>query len=823
MSALGLERTGRSTLHLALAGLLATVCAATTLRPLLSDLAWAPPTALAVVAVVLTGVAVRQLGGPWPVAAAAQAVVLLVVLTVRFAGDQALLGVVPTAGSIRALGAGLQQGVQLIGESAAPAPTAPGMVLMVALGVGVIALVVDLVAAGSGRPAAAGLALLAIYCVPATVLPFGVSWVYFVIAAAGYLVLVGADSLDRIHGWGQVLGEEEEPRWTGTAPLQGGRRVAAVSLVAAVLVPLVTPGIGERWLNSDDDPGQGRGNGRISVINPILSLRQNLTTRNDVVVITYTTTMETPEPIRIASDDAFDGETWAPSVGPISRSQRVQEGLPDPPGLGPDVATTELETSLRVGELSQTYLPLPYPTTRVEIDGDWLYEQASLNVVGDGQRTDNTSYTATHLQVSPTAEQLNQAGPASAEFRDTFTALPGDLPQEIGDRATEVAGQGSDYQKALNLQDFLRESGGFTYDENAPGSDGNDSGTDAVLDFLQDKRGYCVHFASTMAVMARTLDIPSRVAVGFLPGDKVGEEYQVSLRDAHAWPELFFEGIGWTRFEPTPANRVPDLPGYTQPEVPEEQEAAAPSATASAAPSAEASQQAQPAETEATDESSESGSTSWWQRIPWELFAALGVLLLVAAVPLTASLAARRIRWARVHSGTQAAEAAWDELRERLDDLGVRWARSWTPRALAHRLGVDHDLAESDRAALTRLSGDLEGSRYAPPGQDPGRDPETVRSDVDAVVRAVAAGRDPGVQRRARWFPRSGLTALGRVVTGQAGGRRDEESLEPQHEVDAVPSAVPELTGRDLPEGTQNGGGAATGPRTRARERAGRR
>ena len=77
---------------------------------------------------------------------------------------------------------------------------------------------------------------------------------------------------------------------------------------------------------------------------------------------------------------------------------------------------------------------------------------------------------------------------------------------------------------------------------------------DAVWDFLQSTRGYCVQFATSMAIMARTLDIPARVAVGFLPGesDRNGS-YVVTGQRSHAWPELYFEGYGWVRFEPTPA------------------------------------------------------------------------------------------------------------------------------------------------------------------------------------------------------------------------------------------------------------------------------
>ena len=78
--------------------------------------------------------------------------------------------------------------------------------------------------------------------------------------------------------------------------------------------------------------------------------------------------------------------------------------------------------------------------------------------------------------------------------------------------------------------------------------------------------GYCEQFAASMAIMARIIGIPARVAVGFLEGDASGpNEYEFSAHDLHAWPELFFPGAGWVRFEPTPGDRAPTVPDYTAP------------------------------------------------------------------------------------------------------------------------------------------------------------------------------------------------------------------------------------------------------------------
>ena len=72
---------------------------------------------------------------------------------------------------------------------------------------------------------------------------------------------------------------------------------------------------------------------------------------------------------------------------------------------------------------------------------------------------------------------------------------------------------------------------------------------DPLSNFLETKQGYCTQYATAMVMSARSLGIPARVAIGFLPGTKRGNEYEVRAADAHAWPELYFPGLGWTRFE----------------------------------------------------------------------------------------------------------------------------------------------------------------------------------------------------------------------------------------------------------------------------------
>lgn len=173
------------------------------------------------------------------------------------------------------------------------------------------------------------------------------------------------------------------------------------------------------------------------------------------------------------------------------------------------------------------------------------------------------------------------------DLRREFTAVPGSLPDVVAEKAREVTkGADNHYEQAVKLQDWFAVNGGFTYDTQVEVG----SGSGAIARFLKDKRGFCVHFSFAMASMARTLGIPARVAVGFTPGTPQADgSMSVGLRDAHAWPELYFEGVGWTRFEPTP-NRG-STPEYTQTRTPtgENPEVPQPSASSSEATSAEPS------------------------------------------------------------------------------------------------------------------------------------------------------------------------------------------------------------------------------------------
>ncbi|MEU0751396.1 transglutaminase domain-containing protein, partial [Streptomyces albogriseolus] len=448
---------------------------------------------------------------------------------------------------------------------------------------------------------------------------------------------------------------------------------------------------------------------------------------------------------------------------------QVPEGFPAPPGLGPDVEFTEVGTSVSVAKwYGQTWLPMPYPPSRVSVGGDWRYEPVGMTLVGDhGQNTRGLTYEVRSLDVRPTAEQLAKAPEPPADVLREYTELPDSLPSLVLETARAVTdGAKSDYDRAVMLQDWFTLSGDFQYDTQVDVG----SGSQAIARFLKDKRGFCVHYSFAMASMARSLGIPARIAVGFAPGTPQADgTISVAMRDAHAWPELYFEGVGWTRFEPTPTRG--STPDYTVQDVEDNGPAdpARPSQAAPADPSAQPSRSTDcradgsdpgSCESESPQAALDAGGDGpkWHVVLLWALAG-----LLVLALPLSPLLWRTRMRAVRLGGHGRAEEdvaprvlAAWEELTDTAWDHGIVPDESLTPRGAADRVvrtgGLDGDAA----ASVRRLAGAVEQVLYAPR-------PRPAVGLADDVRRAAAALRDSASRRarlRALLAPRSAVRVV---------------------------------------------------------------
>ncbi|MGW1839785.1 transglutaminase family protein [Streptomyces sp. NPDC002067] len=746
----------------------ATLCASCALVPLVGPVGWMLQAALLVALVTAAGAGARRLPWPRPLVIVAQTVPALLTLTALYAGGQAVLGVLPGPDAVAELISLGRSGVADVSRYASPAPLTPGIRLLLVGGVTLIGLVVDALAVTYRSAAPAGLPLLALYSVAAGLAPGGTGWLWFLIAAAGYLLLLLAEGGERLSRWGRVFGgaAARTSRWSpwsgkaaaGAAPVRHGRRIGALALGVAVAVPAALPSLGGGLLGTGGRDG-GSGGGTISAVNPLVSLQNSLNQPEDKEVLNYRTTADDTRDLylRIVALDQFDGTAWKPSERTVTD---VPEQLPRPAGLSPDVATTRINTSISTAEwYGQNWLPMPFPASRIGISGRWRFEEQGRTLVGDrGQNTRGLQYQVESLRVRPTARQLAEAPPPPAALRHEYTEVPASLPPVVAATARQVTrGAATAYAKAVKLQDWFATDGGFRYNTEVRAG----SGVKAITRFLTQKEGFCVHFSFSMAAMARTLGIPARVAVGFTPGTKQPDgTTSVGLRDAHAWPELYFEGIGWTRFEPTPSRgtipeyALPDTSQDTSPGSPAQQPTrpTTPSGAPRPDPSCGPGQRAGSGGCMAAAPSVPGdGPSGGGPSVPGVIALTLGGLLLLAVAALPA-LWRSRTRTRRLSAdGPAATLAAWEELVDTARDLGIAPDGTLTPRRTADRLIGVAALPPRPAEAVHRVAGAVEEALYAARPRPAPR----VADDVRLIRTALRAQASRATRWRATLLPRS--------------------------------------------------------------------
>lgn len=173
------------------------------------------------------------------------------------------------------------------------------------------------------------------------------------------------------------------------------------------------------------------------------------------------------------------------------------------------------------------------------------YLRASVSLVS------GETYQARAALISPTIAELRAAGEIYPVWvLERYLQLPDDFSPRIRALAVEVAGQApSPYDKTEAITTYLRRE--IRYAPQIPPPQAGQDPLEYVLFDL--KRGFCNYYASAEVLMLRSLGIPARLAVGFAEGhaDLGGRDFTVLQRDAHAWPEVYFPGIGWVEFEPT--------------------------------------------------------------------------------------------------------------------------------------------------------------------------------------------------------------------------------------------------------------------------------
>ena len=335
------------------------------------------------------------------------------------------------------------------------------------------------------------------------------------------------------------------------------RFTGAAAVIAALAVPGVLPGFRDDAMLRLD-----RSQGRVTV-NPIVDIRPSLL-QNPIADL-FRVRATRPSYWRMTVLDRFDGASWRLSDPTGERGEPIA-GSTEFASTPPDALLVDQE--FEIDQLATSWLPAASTPVAASVGDDLgpRHDVVTGTLPIDAETSDGFRYRIRSAQSLPPPQRLAAVDPTG--MLPGSQELPAGLPFRIREIAQEItSGADSAFEKVLAIQEHLRT---FRYDERAPAGHGVD---DMVFFLEQSQSGYCEQFAGTMAVLVRTLGLPARVAIGFLPGDQDRSGmYRVTTAQVHAWPEVYFGEYGWLAFEPTPgrtnpsANYLVRLPGSPRPD-----------------------------------------------------------------------------------------------------------------------------------------------------------------------------------------------------------------------------------------------------------------
>ncbi|MEK7426527.1 MAG: DUF3488 and transglutaminase-like domain-containing protein [Actinomycetota bacterium] len=461
------------------------------------------------------------------------ALVIGEVLAVLFYRDTMRWGI-PSGDTLQVLRLDLRLVWSQFPSAVAPVPSQGSFLLAAAVGIGLVAMCSDAFAFRAfGRAEA--------------VVPAGVLFIFtaalgtdrnrITVAAVWFgVALFVVAVLRALHGGGSESWLGRRRRAVGAALPATAMCAGLAALGAAAIGPLL-PGAGAEPLletrQSQADVTE--------VLSPLVDIRSRLVNRSNTEMFTMSSAVG--RYWRAIGLSVFDGTTWQlPDAQLESANGQLNEQLVD---------SRVVQQQIKIVHLGGKHVPSAFRPLTVAQDGLlWLSGNDTLIAGGDGLAEGDLFNIAADVAV-PTPELLRTLS-ASSPPSDQFLQLPS-IPSEVVDIARQVtAGATTPYDQARALQDWFRSE--FDYDLTVQRGHSDD----AMLSFLRIQKGYCEQFAGTFAVMARALGLPSRVAVGYTSGElRADGLYHVLGRNAHAWPEVWFDGAGWVLFEPTPGRGAP--------------------------------------------------------------------------------------------------------------------------------------------------------------------------------------------------------------------------------------------------------------------------
>jgi hypothetical protein len=548
----------------------------------------------------------------------------------------------------------------------------------------------------------------------------------FILVVAFVLIAIRADERDRGTGRLQRVNASAPPSRRPTPAI--GVLVSATvvaGLFAVGLIGTVVPSDGfVTWRSAS---GYADGYSGNASYNPFVDIKAGLINKTDNPLFTSHVLGADPAAVRYRTVtlDVYSDGKWGTS--------RIHSfPLDEEPWIDPEQSyrgeTTQIDTEITIQNLHQPWLPAPATpssalgrdlgdsrTMRVRrLDGSLFFRDPTYKGMQYAVRADVPTLSPRILgqlartesgELSPLFKAAEAAGESIPGVVDANEILEindaefwVEVPDEIGQGVRSLAlsrttNMETNFEKALALEHYFRLSGEFEYDTQVPST----NITGDVSDWLTDdenpyaRHGYCEQFATAMALMGRTIGIPSRVVLGFTPGESVGENLvQVRDKNAHAWVEMWIPSYGWMSFDPTPRS------GFAAPTANENLEN-----ILLFSPADYADQIPEPAPTPSTGSGGPSGgpllpreepaggfvglggvatATSPWFDLPMWLVWAIGIIVVVGLVALMIPASKwwrRRRKLKRLRQGDIA--AAWEDITDRLADLRDPVRPSATP------------------------------------------------------------------------------------------------------------------------------------------------
>ncbi|HUL84146.1 MAG TPA: DUF3488 and transglutaminase-like domain-containing protein [Actinomycetota bacterium] len=555
--------------------------------------------------------------------------------------------------------------------------------------------------------------------------------VLFLLAALSVLF---ADSLRRIQSWGPVWSSPGARNRLLPSAGRNARRIGAGALALAALSPLIVPGFGSRAVI---DLSSFNSATRLS-IDPMVQIGSLLNAPKAFPVFTVRAAQGSYW--RMAALEHLDPATARFEALPEQgESVKANDTLP-----GADTAGTPVQQTVSMVASLQDfpYVVAAARPTSVSIDTTWLPNAQTLTVPSalDG----GTNYTVTSTYVNPTAAELRQVRmPTVTDFQEAADYPTMDYPAVITKTALAwTHGKKTLFDKVLAIQDELQ---GWSYDKTVHYA----TSPDGVTDFLAERRGFCQQYATAMALLLRSINIPARVVIGFTAGSPDPNDptlFHVSTSDIHSWVEVPFGKYGWLTFEPTPGAGFVDpstsnyLDTADRITCPNGQSCNSDVATVTQTPPppTPSSGRGKPPVTRRLVGGIPSAAFTDAHRTPYRfVFGSILLLMMLASIVPVSHWVRRRGRLLRARGEPrELILTTYDIFAERAADLGLGPEQGETPFEYRRRMEATGKLEDGN---LERMTGAVVRAAYAPgaPSED---DAVDVTADAARVIRELRRG-----------------------------------------------------------------------------------